>query len=984
MNTREFFEKLLPPTGVIFTATPNTNSPGWANTEHDSIDQAVHHTNSLTFQNKPAYFALATYRDKRVWNPDWTDKSGKKVGKWQQRTQDNAGWLRAFFLDLDVDPADPDKKFASKVEALAELTGFVKKVGLPVPMLVDSGGGIHAYWPLHHAITVDEWKPVAELFKSVCLAEHFKADRSLTSDQARVLRALGGFNARRGHKVELLSDAGPYAFADFKQRLDDYAETNQVAATPARTPRAFPGAPVSDLDALGDNLGATNDPLHLDRIAFSCVQIGTQVGARGAGVGEKLWRAGLGIAKFCEPTQEAYRAISDGHAEYDEQATIIKISNWRAGPSTCEHFHTENPLTCESCPHWQKITSPAQLGRMVREAAPIAAITIVDETTGDVTEIKAPPLPRGYTRRKDGAVVMETEDREGQVSYTVVTPIDLYPLRILRQSGEDATIDEHSIWRAHLPRMGAVDMDLTHATMGDAKALHKFLLSRGVYMTGEEAKATQQYMTAYLQTLAAQADREKLYERMGWHDNRTAFVMGDRVMHRDGTISTHTASSRIRAATKDSTKAVGTLDGWKQAMAFYNKVGYEGPRMFVYASLGAPLFHMNDTGNKGVLMTASGESGRGKTTCLKACASMWGAPEDFIINGNKDGSTINGLYEALGTYHSMPFLWDDITEREPEEIRRVLLNISQGVGKIRMKDGGQLSERRVTWETIVLASANTDDVTRIMQSGKDVDPHLMRLVGVEFKPIDVGVEAKTQADSFLRAINRNHGHAGPIFMRAVMQNYDSVCRGFIHNVVKVDRLLGSSNASAERYWSAVVAAAYTAGQLASKLGLLPGYPVESDLLWMIDHMQQQRVSISEGRSTSRELLAEFLETHIGNTLILSAKASSNLDNVVLKPYHTLSIRHNLDSASMWIARAAVMEYCADVKTSFRKLEQELEAQGIIVKRNVLKVLGADTVYAKGQTRCWEIAAAKLGPAVVQTAAAAPGPSNVVPIGSKAA
>ena len=50
--------------------------------------------------------------------------------------------------------------------------------------------------------------------------------------------------------------------------------------------------------------------------------------------------------------------------------------------------------------------------------------------------------------------------------------------------------------------------------------------------------------------------------------------------------------------------------------------------------------------NKGVLLSANGDSGRGKTTCLKACASVWGNPTPLIVNGNVDGSTMNAMLKA--------------------------------------------------------------------------------------------------------------------------------------------------------------------------------------------------------------------------------------------------------------------------------------------------------------------------------------------------
>jgi hypothetical protein len=958
MNAQDFLALLLPPTGFIFTATQA--GTGWINTPHQSIQSAVAHVTKLTFENKQAYFALATYEKDKVWDASYKDtKSGEVVGKWRTRTQANAQNIRSFFLDLDVDQDDA-QKFTSKDAAVRALIEFAKKTGLPCPMVVDSGGGIHAYWPLAQAVTTAEWRPVAETLKAICLHEQFHADRSLTSDQARVLRCLGGYNFRRDAPVKLLSDhAGPYAFDQIKTTLFNYATANGVSRGNTK-PSGIAGVQAA---GLGDNLGATNDPVHFDRIVFSCIQLGTQVALRGAGVGEKLWRAGLGIAKFSEPPDAAYRSISDGHAEYNEQATITKMDNWHTGPSTCAMFHQENPAVCEACPHWQKLTSPAQLGRLMREA-PAPLIETADEN-GAVISVEAAPMPPNYIRRKDGAVVFVSEDKDGQPSYVPVSPYDLYPIKIMRQNSGDLSVDERSVWRAHLPRIGSVDMDMPQSLISDQKQLYAMLLSKGVYMNVDEAKATQKYMSAYLQTLAAQADREKLYEHLGWHDDHTAFVLGDRVLLRDGTVRPHNPSKTIRAVTKGGVVTGGTLDGWKAAMRFYNGPGCEGARFFLSAALGAPLFHMNDTGNKGVLLSANGPSGRGKTTCMKACASMWGVPEHLILNGSEDGTTVNAMYETLGTYHNLPFLMDEVTERNNDMLRKLLLNLSQGRGKERMK-GTEHSGHSVSWATMMMITANTDMISNIISTGKDVDPHLMRLVSVEFGEIDASAEAKIVADNFLRAINQNYGHVGPLVMAFVTKHYDSVVKGYIKNVAMVDRMLNSANASAERYWSAAVAAAYTGAQIASKLGLID-FPYEDDLKWMVAHLSNQRLTIKESQESPTEFLTEFLERNLRNTLIVSAKASSNLDNIVHQPYGSLLVRRELDTNLVYVARSAMIEYCAEVKTPFRKMEQLLEAAGVILARNAQKVLGADTPLSTGQSRVWKIDASKLSiaPPVLQ-------------------
>ncbi|WP_322037922.1 DUF927 domain-containing protein [Burkholderia cenocepacia] len=983
MNARQFLERILPSTGVIFTATPVTH--GWNNMSHASIDAAVARINDLTFRQEAAYFAVATYAKEKYWDEQFKNPDGS-FGKWRTRTQSNAQFVKSFFLDLDVDAADP-MKFASKEQAIAELRTFVLQIGLPQPMIIDSGGGIHAYWPLAREVPTADWRPVADQFKNICVHEKFRVDRSVPADQARVLRAFGSFNVRRGAAVKMLADAPAIAFEDFARCVSQYGAQHSISA-PARAP--LTGSAASGVWDDADNLGATNDPLHFDRIVFHCAQLQAQVAARGRDVGEQLWRAALGIVKFCEPAEPAWRAVSDGHPEFSVQATLHKLDNWRAGPTACTHFHQHNPSACEACPHWQKITSPAQLGRIVVEA-PAPVVTVVPAAGVAPVEIKLPDPPKGYKRRASGAIVFETENQEGTPVFVEVSPYDLYPLSIGRQNGMDNEVDEASRWRAHLPLepgqpATACDFSVPSGLFADSRALAKLLFSQGIILVDDQPKLTQRYMGAYLQKLASEQGRERIYERLGWHDEHTAFVLGTIVAHSNGTVTPHAPSQRVIQSTKGGLSVAGTLDGWKQAMQFYARPGFEGHRFFIYAALGAPLFHMNGTGNKGMLLAASGESGRGKTTCLKACSSIWGPPDALIMNGNKEGSTINALYNAIGTVHSLPFLWDDMTEREPDELRQFLLNISQGEGKRRLTRGATQSAHIDRWETMVLSTTNADDITRLTASGRDVDPHLMRLISVEFAAIDTSVEAKIAADNFLRALGENHGHVGAQYMRIVCQHYERIQKGYIANTQKIDRMLSSDNAPAERYWSAAVAAAYTGAQVAASLGLIPFSP-EADLPWMVDLIKKQREAIHDTRMSPTEVLVEFLNASLRSSIVVSSKGASNLDNVIMKPYDTLTVHRDIDTATIFVARSAVKAFLTKSGRSMKIMEKQLEAAHVMMDRNAFKVLGEGTEYRVGQQRCWKIDATKLGGLVTpqMPPAAAQGPSNVVPItGGKAA
>lgn len=90
---------------------------------------------------------------------------------------------RALFLDLD------DKDFGDKKTAARELGLFCRATGMPMPaILVDSGGGLHAYWPLDADLGVDPWRALAGQLKAKCAELGLKADPTCTADAARILR----------------------------------------------------------------------------------------------------------------------------------------------------------------------------------------------------------------------------------------------------------------------------------------------------------------------------------------------------------------------------------------------------------------------------------------------------------------------------------------------------------------------------------------------------------------------------------------------------------------------------------------------------------------------------------------------------------------------------------------------------------------------------------------------------------------------------
>ena len=81
------------------------------------------------------------------------------------RAKDNVKALKAFWLDIDCGEAKArvDEKtgrpdgYIDQPTALGELKRFCKLVGLPKPILVNSGRGVHVYWALTEEVTREQW-----------------------------------------------------------------------------------------------------------------------------------------------------------------------------------------------------------------------------------------------------------------------------------------------------------------------------------------------------------------------------------------------------------------------------------------------------------------------------------------------------------------------------------------------------------------------------------------------------------------------------------------------------------------------------------------------------------------------------------------------------------------------------------------------------------------------------------------------------------
>jgi signal transduction histidine kinase len=205
--------------------------------------------------------------------------------------------------------------------------------------------------------------------KALCIKHDLYADPTRTADISTVLRTPGTHH-RKGEirQVRCGPFVGPYSREQFQILLDTAGDApERVRSAEINIKGAMPswlcgqtGDRLSDRTTVGmEGL----EPASGEIVAQHCEQLRALRDERGQ-ISEPVWFASLGVLVHCRDGESLAHDWSSGDPRYTQQETQERLDRARGfGPTTCARFQSLNPEPCARCGHWQKITSPIQLGR---------------------------------------------------------------------------------------------------------------------------------------------------------------------------------------------------------------------------------------------------------------------------------------------------------------------------------------------------------------------------------------------------------------------------------------------------------------------------------------------------------------------------------------------------------------------------------------------------------------------------------------------
>jgi putative DNA primase/helicase len=328
------------------------------------------------------------------------------------------------------------------------------------------------------------------------------------------------------------------------------------------------------------------------------------------------------------------------------------------------------------------------------------------------------------------------------------------------------------------------------ALSGDARRVAAGLADKGLVIRCGKAKSFAEYLQG-----CSVARRLRIVDRAGWHeiDGRLDFVLPHCPMRgsdRDDFILKHSEdwpNYQIR----------GTLEEWQEGVGSLT-MGQLVPIFAVSTAFAGPILHL--LGQEGGVVHLYGPSSSGKTTALRAAASVWGsgAAPGFMHSWN---STDNGLEAKAAGASDTVLILDELGQIESRAAHQAAYMLANGSGKARAKHDG--SGRPVKeWRVLVLSSGEMPSERKLAE-GRRKRAQAGQLVRMLDVPSDRGLgfgvfdhpgsfdDGAALSKALKAAAGSAYGSAGPEFVRRILE------RG-------ADKTAANGKLAIERFCSKVV------------------------------------------------------------------------------------------------------------------------------------------------------------------------------------
>lgn len=943
-SQREFFGSILAGQGKPCLAwlIPHPVKPYFKHKVFDNVDQFCEYISKLDLQKYNYYFCISTLRDTSI-----------KIGDRERvRVQKNALNTRCFVLDVDIRP-DKDGFYTDIDGAITGINDVCTALSLPQPTVVNSGFGLHVYWPMADGIDSNLWVKAAQKFKKAVelIAPKLVADGSRVADSAGVLRIPNSFNLKGKPPVpvEIIQ-----VYSDFV----DFGELNNLLTR-------ITGGEQGENKTV--ELGATfvdNGPTDLTQVIKKCGWVKGYM-KDAATATEPEWYAMLGLAPYLEYTtkdnntltkEKIAHLLSKSHKDYNPEQTYLKYiqaSTAQSGPTTCGKFQSIDPKRCQGCPFLGYVKTPLQVAKLDAPATQAKTVEAVvsDEGGNKTTETITIPLPpKPYFRGENGGVYVRHKVKTEEGFEEVITRIydyDIYPVKRLRTESTESEAMELHLW---LPRDGLKKFRLPAGHLADLKKLNQYLSDKGVVAEFNKGQNIGKYLIDYIRWMQVETAAEVEFSRFGWRDIQSTepkFILGDGYMKKDGAV----IPSGIAPHLKDAASNIvcsGTLEGWKKGFDVYRYIPGADPYILsIMLGFAAPLMPL--TGYSGVMYNIVGDSAAGKSTALNVMSSVWGKPNP---NQLRVEDTDNAIFNFIGYLSNIPIAFDEVTKMDGDRLSTFVLAFTGGRGKMRATRDGQNRANEVYWDTIICSTSNVSLYDKLANARRGYTAEAMRVFELHVDKSDEANKAKI--DEAIKLLNENYGHAGREFIKYIIPRMHQL-KPLIEKATTAIIQKGNLR-NEERFWGALLACALVGGKIARDILKLHNYDIEGVINRIVGIAPKVRAAVAVTVSDPVSTLAEFINTNL--TALI--RINNGVVDLTAMNGTMHSVKGRLEYVdgkpkTGFLSIQALREYCEQRRIDPAWLRRELIEQGVVRDLVQQKRLTSGTKLPQVNVKVWEVA-----------------------------
>jgi hypothetical protein len=865
--------------------------------------------------------------DSRQWNAFFACAAFKTA---DNRKHENALGAKAIWLDID---AGAGKPYADADEAVAAVDDFCEKTNLPLPTILYSGNGVHAWWTFEKIITAATWERLAQAFKGLTKHHGLHADPVRTADISSILRGPQTYNWK--------DPANPRAATcDELMPMVDPLEFCKAVAVVVPTQPAPPQLAPATIDigkAATENLFQAQ-PSFAAKAVEKCGQLKHMRDTKG-NIQEPLWYANLCVLAQCEDGKQYAHEWSSGHAKYSAVETDEKLSHALAssGPTTCAKFKDINPEGCKGCPF--SVTSPIVLGRghMLPYNAPAIPVDA------------RPILPQGYFWGPNMELLTKVKNPETlEMEPTVISKHPIY-LSAVRQSDKrsDKTGYVFTKW---YPHEGWKEFEID-AYDFKASNWSAHMAARGAHIKTSSEKMFKTYVDHAQEILRDTVMDQTRYEQFGWNSDYSGFVLGDRIFRSDGALErvgiTEAAAMRARLLTPYKN---GSLDKWTGlASRLFQTAKMEPQQFALICSFAAPLMTFASKSDGGAILSlVSPDTGKGKSTVLSAAASVWGRREGMEL---KNEDTLVAKFASISLLRHLPVMFDELHLFNADLMQSFVRTFTGGRDKDRGWRDGTINKAPDGWQTILICATNGSVLDQL--SVNTADPQAARVFEVLMEDVEF-----SHSGAFGDLIVENCGHAGQAYMRYIAQQQAvDYIRRKDDRPGELDKMIEhySSKLSTKadhRFMIRLMATAHITAHFVDHLRLIEFKP-DYIIGWARERMEDRvrETVVYDAWSVVRNCI----NGNFSDCLVVTDRFHPQKPiQVKHEPKRALRMRMELAPKRLYISVDAIRQWLLDSKKSYNSVVKQLEKDGLLVSRNRLTKLGAGTTLMSVAEPCWEL------------------------------